>query len=260
MIDTMPEARDRLSRPADVAEVYIRRQVGTSGGGIVQSPNNDGEEATFRWGETGLTGTQRTETAAEPSGGVLTPVRRSPFRTPRTRRDRGSSARGAIIGRQNLSPIAGRRQGRARHRVLPSWYPRRPLQDITAITRAYQRRRERLREGEDEQPETPMLQDQAAHDPFGATPSALLEHTNPTTTPFPALRTGLCPPSTSSVEDNKVLNIVQDWEFLTPQKKLLNSIDTVEKVFKEELQKLKRTPSAKRAEREKKVRTLMSMR
>lgn len=49
-------------------------------------------------------------------------------------------------------------------------------------------------------------------------------------------------------------------ETLTPQKKLLNSIDKVEKVVMEELQKLKRTPSAKKAEREKRVRTLMSFR
>lgn len=49
-------------------------------------------------------------------------------------------------------------------------------------------------------------------------------------------------------------------ELLTPEKKLLNSIDKVEKVVTQELQKLKRTPSAKRAEREKRVRTLMSMR
>ncbi|KAG6399514.1 hypothetical protein SASPL_140995 [Salvia splendens] len=47
---------------------------------------------------------------------------------------------------------------------------------------------------------------------------------------------------------------------LTPQKKLLNSIDVVERVVMEELQKMKRTPSAKRAERERRVRTLMSMR
>lgn len=49
-------------------------------------------------------------------------------------------------------------------------------------------------------------------------------------------------------------------ETLTPQKKLLNSIDKVEKVVMEELQKLKKTPSAKKAEREKRVRTLMSFR
>ncbi|KAJ1408692.1 hypothetical protein SESBI_23313 [Sesbania bispinosa] len=47
---------------------------------------------------------------------------------------------------------------------------------------------------------------------------------------------------------------------LTPQKKLLNSIDKVEKVVREELQKLRRTPSANKAEREKRVRTIMSMR
>ncbi|CAA0805898.1 Protein POLYCHOME [Striga hermonthica] len=46
----------------------------------------------------------------------------------------------------------------------------------------------------------------------------------------------------------------------TPQKKLLENIDTVEKVVMEELRKLKRTPSAKKAEKEKRVRTLMSMR
>lgn len=51
-----------------------------------------------------------------------------------------------------------------------------------------------------------------------------------------------------------------DSDFLTLQKKLLNSIDVVEKVLLEELHKLKRTPTAKKAEREKKVRTLMSMR
>nr|GLL33705.1 protein POLYCHOME-like [Ipomoea trifida] len=61
------------------------------------------------------------------------------------------------------------------------------------------------------------------------------------------------PPSVDKLP--KILN-VQDWEFLTPEKKLiLNSIDTVGRVFKEELQ---RTPSAKKAEKEKKVKTLMS--
>lgn len=49
-------------------------------------------------------------------------------------------------------------------------------------------------------------------------------------------------------------------EFLTPQKKLLNSIDTIEEVVREELEKLKRAPSAKKADRERRVRTLMSMR
>ncbi|MFS7943226.1 hypothetical protein Hanom_Chr06g00497761 [Helianthus anomalus] len=47
---------------------------------------------------------------------------------------------------------------------------------------------------------------------------------------------------------------------LTPEKRLLNSIEIVEKVVMEELNRLKRTPAAEKAEREKKVRTLMSMR
>ena len=51
-----------------------------------------------------------------------------------------------------------------------------------------------------------------------------------------------------------------DSKFLTPQKKLLNSIDKVEKEVMKELQKLKRTISAKKAEREKKIITLMWLR
>ncbi|GJY50773.1 ubiquitin-60S ribosomal protein L40-like protein [Tanacetum coccineum] len=50
-----------------------------------------------------------------------------------------------------------------------------------------------------------------------------------------------------------------DSEFLTPSQKLLNVIDKVEKLFMQELNNLKRTPAAKKAEREKRVRTLMSM-
>ncbi|KAI3787038.1 hypothetical protein L1987_41199 [Smallanthus sonchifolius] len=43
-----------------------------------------------------------------------------------------------------------------------------------------------------------------------------------------------------------------DSELLTPQKKLLNSIDVFEKVMMAELNRLKQTPSAKKAEWEKK--------
>lgn len=51
-----------------------------------------------------------------------------------------------------------------------------------------------------------------------------------------------------------------DSTCVKPQKKLLDNFDKVEKVLMEELVKLKRTPVAKKAEREKRVRTLMSMR
>ena len=51
-----------------------------------------------------------------------------------------------------------------------------------------------------------------------------------------------------------------DWYFLTPEKKLLNSIEQVSEVWVKEQRKLERTPAAKKAERERKVRVLMSMR
>lgn len=119
-----------------------------------------------------------------------------------------------------------------------------------------------MREGENEEPGTPLLRDQTALDPSVATPSAQFEH-NPMITPFPTLRSRLCPTPADKLP--KILievkdQNVQDWESLTPEKKLLNSIDSVEKVFKEELLKLQRTPSAKKAERQKRVKTLMSMR
>ena len=51
-----------------------------------------------------------------------------------------------------------------------------------------------------------------------------------------------------------------DWDFLTPEKKLLNSIEKVSEVWVKEHRKLERTPAAKKAERDRKVRVLMSMR
>lgn len=76
-----------------------------------------------------------------------------------------------------------------------------------------------------------------------------------------------CPPSTAKVH-KMLLDITKEISeeeaaaagFITPEKKLLNSIDKVEKIVMEEIQKLKSTPRAKRDEREKRVRTLMSMR
>jgi len=47
---------------------------------------------------------------------------------------------------------------------------------------------------------------------------------------------------------------------VTPQKRLLDSIDEVRDALVERRRKLEKTPAAKKAEREKKVRTLMSMR
>lgn len=81
--------------------------------------------------------------------------------------------------------------------------------------------------------------------------------------PHPTIGFRRSPPTIGKVP-KILLNITNqndgDSHCLTPQKKLLNNIDTVEKVVMEELRKLKRTPSARKAEREKRVRTLMSMR
>jgi len=73
-----------------------------------------------------------------------------------------------------------------------------------------------------------------------------------------------CPPSTAKVQ-KMLLDITKEIAeeeagFITPEKKLLNSIDKVEKIVMAEIQKLKSTPQAKREEREKRVRTLMTMR
>ncbi|XP_024171881.1 protein POLYCHOME [Rosa chinensis] len=125
----------------------------------------------------------------------------------------------------------------------------------TSVTyMAIERRRARLGEenGETAEDQFPSLQVQDAspeHQVLAATPSTIKKRP--------------CPPS-SVLKVHKILlevaNQPDEGEFVTPQKKLLNSIDKVEKVVLEELQRLKRTPSAKKAERERKVRTLMSMR
>lgn len=113
---------------------------------------------------------------------------------------------------------------------------------------------------------SPLPQDLRIPDSSDLPPVAHLEHSNAMVSPSPKLgaKKKSCPPTVGKVP-KILLDITnhpsgESESSLTPQKKLLNSIDTVEKVVMEELQKLKRTPSAKKAEREKRVRTLMSMR
>ncbi|GAA0139150.1 hypothetical protein Leryth_017810 [Lithospermum erythrorhizon] len=100
----------------------------------------------------------------------------------------------------------GGNRGRASGSILHSWYPRRPLQDITSVVRAIERRRARV--GEDEG----QSRGSHFHPQFLKVTKILLDITN----------------------ENK-----EESEFLMPQKKLLNSIDTVEKMVMEELNKLK---------------------
>ncbi|XP_031280295.1 protein POLYCHOME-like [Pistacia vera] len=230
----MSESRDRLVTAVDFATLFAQRRSGTLG--IVrddiatffaqrrpeqmESPVTQVANTTVARGQRKLIGGGR-------GGGLGTP----------------RSALGH--GRRNVSATRGRS-------VLPSWYPRRPLGDITAIMRAIERKRARLRETEALQMESPMPQDQRVVDFPEPLSGAQLEHNNSVLSPNPTFHKKHCPPSINQAGE--------ELEFLTPQKKLLNSIDKVGEVVMEELNKLKRTPSARNAEREKRVLTLMSMR
>ncbi|MFS7943213.1 hypothetical protein Hanom_Chr06g00497611 [Helianthus anomalus] len=261
----MPESRDRLSRPNDdIAEIYSRRQMAVGSIGILQDIDDSerGVSRTpFRWGTTPLTG----DGSGQRIGGVVASriatrgggSGRGLFGTPLTVNRRGGR-------NQNTPPAGSVRRGRGGHSsVLPAWYPRTPLRDITHVVRAVERRREHLGDGEGSILGSPIPTNQTA----GRGQSSLgvqLEHGVSFVTPKPKLAYKTYKPSTLGkipIILTAIANKVEgDPEFLTPQKKLLNSIDLVEKVVMEELNRLKRTPTAKKAEREKKVRTLMSMR
>lgn len=122
-----------------------------------------------------------------------------------------------------------------------------------------------MREINDQQIDIPIFQDTPdVNDPMLPQSSAQLEQPDICMiTPNPTTGTKLYPKTAGKV--SKILLDIADQtgggsDFITPQKKLLDSIDTVEKAVMEELGKLRQTPTAKRAEREKRVRTLMSMR
>ncbi|CAH2063763.1 unnamed protein product [Thlaspi arvense] len=244
----MPEARDRIHRPVDYAAIFANRR---SNGVLLDEP-------------------------ASRLGLIEPPAQRSPSDS-----EPGSIGRGSLVvrgnfsswrpghgnrsgqipfrspqGRENVAMVTARRgRGRVSPSALPSWYPRTPLRDITHIMRAIERRRRAGMgvEGDGREIVIPA-QGQVGED------NCLM------VTPGPALgfKRG-CPPSTARVHKmlldiSKEVSEEDEAGFITPEKKLLNSIDIVEKIVMEEMQKLKSTPQAKREEREKRVRTLMSMR
>ncbi|KAF7146620.1 hypothetical protein RHSIM_Rhsim04G0098700 [Rhododendron simsii] len=289
----MPESRDRLSRPDDVRAAFAGRRQSIGGISILldEEQRVDGTGTTpFRWGATAMTGTHGPTGAAATRGGG-SGVRRGILGTPRSnnRNRLGRNLhRSPVVGRENMGSRAFRR-GRGRsmmNSVLPSWYPRTPLRDITAVVRvndsqtlftafdwgwvgllcvAIERRRASLRESDGLQIDSPIPQDQDVVVPSSELASgAQLVHDLSMITPNPTVGIKKAyPPSVGKVP--KILLDITNQkagepDCLTPQKKLLNSIDTVEKVVMEELGKLKGTPSAKKVERQKKVRTLMSMR
>lgn len=119
----MPEARDRLVRPVDLAASFARRRSGALG--VYQ----DEPEASAE-----LVGSPLFRAAAmTPRGRIREAGRGGGFGTPRGGFGRGRrSTFGVPTGRENTPPFGSARRGRS---VLPAWYPRTPLRDITAIVR-----------------------------------------------------------------------------------------------------------------------------
>lgn len=107
----MPEARDRLLRPGNDAEEMFKRRRRSSGTILIQSDESP---------------LVNTGTASQgPSGAAATPARGRGRSRSRLRRNLYRYS-----GGENRE--AGRRVSR---RVLPYWYPRKPLQDITTVVR-----------------------------------------------------------------------------------------------------------------------------
>lgn len=202
----MAESRDRLLRSNAVTTSFGNRRQAANGFSVFQD---------------------------EAEAGFVTPFRRGA--TPLTRVTRGSLGTAATRGRGG---DVGRGNGRDGGSLLPSWYPRAPLRDITAIIRAIERRTAHgLREAEeDPQTNSPVP-------PEGQVPN---EH---------ALG--------SQLEHNLRLNHNKgEDDCLTHQqpRKLVNNIYSMEIAILEEMRTVMNTPSAKKAERAKKMKTLMSMR
>lgn len=137
--DRMPEARDRLPREGDVMASYSNRRRIVGGGNrnsdvfILEEEAEDQATGTpFRWRGASMVGTPASMGVARRRGGLGSPrFGRSP------NFGRSSSL---AIGRENMSPVVGRSRGRGGLRgrgsiLLPAWYPRKPLRDITAIVR-----------------------------------------------------------------------------------------------------------------------------
>ncbi|CAH8392507.1 unnamed protein product [Eruca vesicaria subsp. sativa] len=232
----MAEARDRVERPVDYAAIFANRR---RHGVLLDEPASRLEHPV-----------QRLPSRVYPSrSGALVRGGGGNYSGWRS----GSRVR-LLQGRENVSA----RRGSGSGSLLPSWYPRTPLRDITHIMRAIERKRRAGMGVEDGlETETPT-QRQVLETPVG-------EHSCVMVTPAPAVGfKRSCPPSTAKVH-KMLLDISKEISeeeagFITAEKKLLNSIDMVEKIVMAEIDKLKSTPLAKREEREKRVKTLMSMR
>ncbi|KAL9233151.1 hypothetical protein vseg_008181 [Gypsophila vaccaria] len=218
----MPASRDRLSRPIDISGLLPNAQ---------RRVNLMVDEPGLHW--RGLASQSGSKASASSFR-----LRVRSIQANRTRLRHQSYFRSLPVDQENRTPMTVRRRGLRRRNVLPSWYPRTPL-----IARAIERRRAEL-------------QDQRVEAPLGkgyATPSHIqVENEINQSTYVPTMASK----NIDTVTDAKMT----DSDFITPQKKLMSSIDKVRQIWLEENRRLERTPTAKRADRERKVRTLMSLR
>ncbi|XP_048608819.1 protein GIGAS CELL1-like [Brassica napus] len=166
------------------------------------------------------------------------------------RPDSGNESGYSPFRREKLSWSRRGKDGALRS-LLPSWYTRTPLRDITHIIRVS---------------ETPTKQQVYVLD----TPVAASADEHNFVMVTHALAVGLkrmFPASTARLH-KMVLDYIkkeisageeEEAEFITSEKKLLNSIEMVEKIVMDEIQKMQSTPLAKREERKKKVKCLVVM-
>lgn len=132
--DRMPETRDRLPREDDVMASYSNRRPIISGGNrnsdvsiLVDEAEDQATRTPFRWRGTSM--------VATPASMVVT-RRRGDLGSPRFVRSPNFGRSSPLaIGRENMSPVVGSGRGLRRRGsiLLPAWYPRKPLRDITAV-------------------------------------------------------------------------------------------------------------------------------
>lgn len=128
-----PESRDRLVRAVDVAAAYARRRAGILGV-LEDEPERRSNlfEPVVARRTAGAAGVWAT--AGLGRGGA---VGRGVLGTPRNVSGLGRNLFATpLVGRENTPSAGSSRRGRRRpDSVLPSWYPRTPLRDITSVVR-----------------------------------------------------------------------------------------------------------------------------
>jgi len=120
----MPVSRDRLSSPVDIAALFAARRQSRILGVYQDQPELD----MVLFGSPRPNAATRTQTVG---AGTITVRGRGGLGTPRGRGGR------TPLGRENIPPPGSARRGRGRgsNSVLPAWYPRTPLRDVTAVVR-----------------------------------------------------------------------------------------------------------------------------